>query len=207
VLEEKAVGDDLMQEALEALSLVPETGGPVTPEEFEKYRLFALAEVDGLCGGEEAIAAANFRRVGPGGKALAPDVGDRLALYGLGGLARKGRGLLGGRGGAWTPKLLLLAVTPKRLYAFDPGYRYSMRRHRRKTGRPIEVAAWDRDGARIEVAKPRPMTTLRIEPLDGGAVVHLAGPSTADDPWSLAVMALLDPSPTSAPAGGPASGS
>jgi hypothetical protein len=42
------------------------------------------------------------------------------------------------------------------------------------------------------------MSMLRIEPLAGGAVVHLSGPSIADDPWSLAVMALLDPSPTSA---------
>ena len=157
-----------MGKALEAL--MPLEFYATTPEEFEKYRLQALAEVAGLCGGEEAIAAANFGQVGAAARKF-----------------------------AWQkPKALMLAVTPKRLFVFDASYRYSILPHRRKTGRPVEVAAWERSAVRVEVARPHPMTRLRIEPLDGGPVAHLAGPSTADDPWSLAVMALLDPSPTAA---------
>jgi hypothetical protein len=191
------MNEDLLGDVLE--TLMPLETYATTPEEFEKWRLAALAEVEGLCGGEEAIAAANFRQVGPRGKALPKDMGDRLSLYGLGGLARKGSALLG-RKPARLPKALLLAVTEKRLIAFDAGYRYSVRPRRRKTGRPVEVTSWDRSGVRVEASKPNPMSTLRIEPLDGGAVVHLTGPSTEDDPWSLAVMALLDPSPTTAAA-------
>ncbi len=187
--------EDLVEKALGLL--MPLEFYETTPEEFEKYRLVALEEVAGLCGEEEAIAAANFRRVGPKGEKLAGDLGDRLASYGLGSLARKSTALFGG-GRDRLPASLMLAVTPKRLYGFDASYRYSVRRRERETGRPAEVAVWDRDGVRIEVAKPAPMSTLRIEPLDGGTVVHLVGPSIADDPWSLAVMALLDPSPTSA---------
>jgi hypothetical protein len=193
------MSDGLVQEALEAL--MPLELYEATPEEFEKYRLQALAEVAGLCGGEEAIAAANFRQVGAAGEAIPAGLGDQLAPYGLGSLARKSSGLLGRGRPARLPKALLLAVTPKRLYAFDASYRYSVRRRKRETGLPIEVAAWDRNAVRIEAIKPDPMSRLRIEPLDGGPVVHLAGPSSADDPWSLAVMALLDPSPTSAPVG------
>jgi hypothetical protein len=191
--------EDLLQKALE--TLMPLEFYEATAEEFEKYRLAALAEVDGLCGGEAAIAAANFTQVGPAGEKFSPGLSDQLAAYGLGGLARKGSALLRrGRPGP-LPKALLLAVSAKRLFAFDASYRYSPRRHKRETGRPVEVAVWDRAAVRVEVAEPDPMTTLRIEPLGGGAVVHLTGPSTADDPWSLAVMALLDPHPTSARVG------
>lgn len=38
-----------------------------------------------------------------------------------------------------TAKAALPAVTAKRLYAFDASYRYSPRRHKRKTGRPVEL--------------------------------------------------------------------
>jgi hypothetical protein len=190
------MSDDLVQKVLE--TLMPLEFYETTPEEFEKYRLQALKEVDGLTGGEEAIAAANFRRVDAKGEKIPDDLGDRLGKYGLGSLAKKGGALLGGKGGERLPTALLLAVTPKRLFAFDASYRYSVRRRLRETGRPVEVKVWDRDGARIEVRKPDPMSMLRIEPVDGGEVVHLIGPSIADDPWSLAVMALLDPSPTSA---------
>jgi hypothetical protein len=192
------MADDLVQKVLE--TLMPLEFYETTPEEFEKYRRRALEEVDGLTGGEGAIAAANFRRVDAKGEKVPDDLGDRLASYGLGSLARKGGALLGRKGGERLPTALLLAVTPKRLYAFDASYRYSVRPRLRETGRPLEVKVWDRDGARIEVRKPAPMSMLRIEPFDRGEVVHLIGPSIADDPWSLAVMALLDPSPTSAPA-------
>jgi hypothetical protein len=191
------MADDLMQEALEALSLVPSSDYEATPEEIEKYRLQALAEVDGLCGGEEAIAAANFSQVGPKGETIAAGLGDQLASYGLGGLARKGTALLRPKSAKRLPKMLLLAVTPKRLYLFDASYRYSVRPQKRKSGRPVEVASWDRDAIRVESAKPNPRARLRIEPLDGGTVLHLAGPGVDDDPWSLAMMMLLDPSPTS----------
>jgi hypothetical protein len=191
------MADDLMQEALEVIGLVSAGDRQATPEEIEKWRLKALEEVAGLTGGEEAIAAANFKQVDAKGEALPPDLNDRLAIYGLGSLARKGSSLLRrGKPGS-LPKALMLAVTPKRLFAFDASYRYSMRKQKRAHGRPVEVASWNRDAVRIEAAKPDPMSTLRIEPLDGGPVITLAGPSTVDDPWSLQVMALLDPSPTS----------
>ena len=186
--------EDLVQKVLE--TLMPLEFYETTAEDFEKYRLQALEEVAGLTGAEEVFAAANFRRVDAKGEKIADDLGDRLASYGLGSLVRKGTALLGRA--QRLPTALLLAVTPKRLYAFDASYRYSVRRRLRETGRPIEVMVWPRDGARIEVRKPAPMSMLRIEPVDGGEVVHLIGPSIADDPWSLAVMALLDPSPTSA---------
>jgi hypothetical protein len=191
------MADDLLQEALEAMSLVKSGDHQATPEEIEKYRLKALEEVAGLTGSEEAIAAANFKQVGPGGRALPADISDRLAIYGLGSLARKSTAMIRRGRPAPLPKALMLAVTRKRLYAFDASYRYSMRKAKREHGRPLEVATWDRDAVRIEAGKPDPMSTLRVEPLDGGPVLTLAGPSTVDDPWSLQVMALLDPSPTS----------
>lgn len=187
--------EDLLEKALEAL--MPLEFYETTQEEFERWRLKALEEVAGLCGDEEAIAAANFRQVDAKGEKLPADFEDRLASYGLGGLAKKGGALLGRKRAGRLPNALLLAVTAKRLYAFDAGYRYSVRRSKRETGRPVGVAAWDRADARIEIRKPDPMSMLRIEPLDGGPVLHLVGPSIADDPWSLAVMSLLDPSPTS----------
>jgi hypothetical protein len=116
-----------------------------------------------------------FRRVEAKGEKIPDDLGDRLAGYGLGSLAKKGGALLGRKGAERLPTALLLAVTPKRLYAFDASHRYSVRRRLRETGRPVEVKVWDRDGARIEVRKPGPMSMLRIEPLDGGEVVHLIG--------------------------------
>jgi hypothetical protein len=186
--------EDLLDKAL--AMLMPLEFYETTPEEFEKWRRKALEEVAGLTGGEAAIAAANFRQVDAKGEKLPADFEDRLATYGLGGLAKKGGALLGRKRAGRLPSTLLLAVTAKRLYAFDASYRYSVRRSRRETGRPVEVKVWIRDDARIEAHKPAPMSMLRIEPLDGGPVVHLVGPSTADDPWSLAVMALLDPSPT-----------
>src|ERR1700754_715617 len=84
--------EDLVQKALAAL--MPLEFYEATPEEFEKNRLQALAEVDGLCGGEEAIAAANFARVGAKGEKVS-GFADGLAPYGLAGLARKGRGAAG----------------------------------------------------------------------------------------------------------------
>lgn len=189
------MAEDLLEKALAAL--MPLEFYETTPEDFEKWRRKALEEVAGLCGEEEAIAAANFKEVDAKGEKLPADLQGRLGIYGLGGLAKRGRALLGRDSAGRLPSALLLAVTEKRLIAFDAGYRYSVRRRVRETGRPVEVKAWDRDAVRIEVRKPSPMSMLRIEPLDGDPVVHLAGPSTADDPWSLALMALLDPSPTS----------
>ncbi|MBA3864792.1 MAG: hypothetical protein H0X42_00325 [Solirubrobacterales bacterium] len=45
------------------------------------------------------------------------------------------------------------------------------------------------------------MSTLRIEPLDGSAVATLVGGSTADDPWSLELISLLDPTSSQAEVG------
>ena len=72
-----------MQKAL--ATLMPLEFYEATPEEFERYRLQALAEVDGLCGGEEAIAAANFGRVGAKGEKVSAFADDpwSLAVMGL----------------------------------------------------------------------------------------------------------------------------
>src|SRR5258708_3269902 len=97
--------EDLLEKALAVL--MPLEFYETTPEEFEKYRLQALAEVAGLTGGEEAIAAANFRRVDAKGEKITNDLGDRLAAYGLGSLARKGTALLGRKGTGRLPTALL----------------------------------------------------------------------------------------------------
>jgi hypothetical protein len=80
--------EDLLEKALEML--MPLVFYETTPEEFEKYRRQALEEVAGLCGDEEAIAAANFRRVDARGEKLPPALEDRFASYGLGIATRHG---------------------------------------------------------------------------------------------------------------------
>lgn len=55
---------------------------------------------------------------------------------------------------------MLLAVTAKRLYAFDTSYRTSTRRRERENGGPSEVAAWDRDTILCEMGKSGSMWTL-----------------------------------------------
>ena len=141
--------------------------------------------MDGLCGGEEAIAAANFGRVGAKGEKVSGFAeGSRPTASPA--WRGRARGCWAGKPDANLPKLLLLAVTEKRLIAFDASYRYSVRRHKRETGRPVEVTAWDRAAVRVEVAKPEP----EDDAADRAARRRRRGqtspgPSTADDPWSL----------------------
>jgi|GEM_PF-844297 len=162
-----------------------------TPEEFERYKTASIAEVAHLCGGEAVINAAGFRQGGAAGQSVAGDVGQRLGGLGIGFLAKKGTEAARKKRGGGLPKSMLLAVTPKKLYAFDTSYRISTRRSERESGQPTEAAVWDREAIRCERGKSGSMSTLRIEPLDGSAAATVVGGSSADDPWSLEVMALL----------------
>jgi hypothetical protein len=90
---------------------------------------------------------------------------------------------------------MLLAVTAKKLYAFDTSYRISTKRRERENGAPTEVEAWDRDTISCKMAKSGSMSTLNIEPLQGGPTITVVGGSSADDPWSLEVMGLLMAAP------------
>jgi hypothetical protein len=164
-----------------------------TPAEFEELKRSSIEEVAHLCGGEQVISAAGFRQGGAAGQDVAGDLGNRLGGLGLGFLAKKGTAMARKQRAGGLPKSMLLAVTPNRLYAFDTSYRISTRRSERENGKPTEAAAWDRDAVGFEVGKSGAMSTLRIEPRNDGAVATVVGGSTADDPWSLEVMALLDP--------------
>lgn len=166
-----------------------------SPEEFDTYRRRFIDEVAHLCGGEEVLSAATFRQGGAAGEQIAGAVGARLGGFGVGRLAKKGSGLARDKRAGGLPKSMLLAVTAKRLYAFDTSYRISTRRRVREDGKPTEVGSWDRDGIRCEVGKSGPMSTLKIEPLLGGSTTTVVGGSSADDPWSLEVMGLLVTAP------------
>ncbi len=163
-----------------------------TPEEFEQNKRRTIDSVAHLCGGEEVLSAASFRQGGAAAQDVAGDLGDRLGGLGLGFLARKGTAAARKKRAGGLPKRMVLALTPKRLYVFDSSYEISTRRSEREHGSPSEATAWNRDDVRLAVDRSGSMSTLRIEPLDGGAVASVIGGSTADDPWSLELMDLLD---------------
>ena len=140
------MADDLMLEALEVMGLVSAGDHQATPEEIEKWRLKALEEVAGLTGGEEAVAAANFKQVGAKGEPLPPDFGDRSGDVRARLARQEGLGAAPPRQARAAAESTDACCDPKRLYAFDASYRYSMRKQKREQGRPVEVASWDRDG-------------------------------------------------------------
>jgi hypothetical protein len=92
---------------------------------------------------------------------------------------------------------MVLAVTARRLFAFDTSYRISARRKSREKGVPTEVACWDRDALTCSVARSGTMSTLKIKPFEGPAATVVGG-SSADDPWSRGVMELLAEVPVAA---------
>jgi hypothetical protein len=167
-----------------------------SPEEFEDVKRATIAEVATLCGSEEVIAAAYFRQGGAGAQQGVGRLTDELGGLGLGFLARKGIGAARKKRAGGLPRSMLLAVTPKRLYAFDTSYRIAISRREREHGRPTEVEAWDRVEVEFRRGTAGDMTTLVINPLGGGATATVIGGSTADDPWSLEVIDLLAPDPS-----------
>jgi hypothetical protein len=162
-----------------------------TPEEFETYKRRSIDEVAHLCGGEEVLSAAQFRQGGAAGEKVVGGIGSRLGGLGGGMLARKGSELARNKRAGGLPKSMLLAVTPRKLYAFDTSYRIATSRRERDNGTPAEAAAWDRDAIRCEIGKSGTMSTLKIEPLGDGPTNTVVGGSSADDPWSQEVMGLL----------------
>jgi hypothetical protein len=166
-----------------------------SPEEFDTYKRQFIDEVAHLCGGEAVLSAASFRQGGAAGEQIAGAVGARLGGFGVGRLAKKGSALARDKRAGGLPKSMLLAVTEKKLYAFDTSYRISTKRRERENGTPTEVEAWDRDTIRCQMAKSGSMSTLKIEPLLDGSTITVVGGSSADDPWSLEVMGLLVAAP------------
>jgi hypothetical protein len=171
------------------------------PGEFEEHRRRSIEEVAHLCGGEEVLGAASFRQGGAAAQDIAGELGDRLGGLGLGFLAKKGTALARKKRAGGLPKRMILAVTPERLLVFDASFQISTSRREREHGQPSEAMVWRRGDVRCAVDRSGSMSTLRIEPLDGGAPATVVGGSSADDPWSLEVMALLDPSASPAEVG------
>lgn len=164
-----------------------------TPDQFETYKRQFIAEVEHLCGGEEVIAAAMFRQGGATGHQAAMRVGSQFGILG-GFLAKKAGDVAREKRAGGLPQSMMLAVTARRLFAFDTSYRISARRKTRENGVPTEVACWDREALTCSVSRSGTMSTLKIESHEGPNATVVGG-SSADDPWSREVMELLAGAP------------
>jgi hypothetical protein len=173
------------------LKLMGAEPGEVTADEFAELKGQWIAEVACLCGGEEVLAAAAFRQGGAAAGQVATQVGSRLGGMGIGMLVHKGAAMARKNVAGGLPKSVMLAVTPRRLIAFDTSFKLSPRRSVRENSRPTEVARWDRVEVAFAIDDSGAMTKLRIEPLGGGPAASLVGASSVDDPWSLELMRLL----------------
>jgi len=167
-----------------------------TPDQFDTYKRQFVEEVEHLCGGEEVIAAAMFRQGGATGHQAAMRVGSQFGILG-GLLAKKAGNAVREKRAGGLPQAMVLAVTARRLYAFDTSYRISARRKARENGQPTEVACWDREALTCSISRSGTMPTLKIEPFEGPAATVVGG-SSADDPWSREVMSLLAEAPVAA---------
>jgi hypothetical protein len=87
------------------------------------------------------------------------------------------------------PERVMLAVTPKHVYAFDCSYEISRKAKEREQGKPTEAKVWDIGAIKCSSKKSGTMTMLTID--DGEDTSTLAGGSSADDPWSQDVMRAL----------------
>jgi len=163
-----------------------------TPDQFETYKRQFVEEVEHLCGGEEVIAAM-FRQGGATGHQAAMRVGSQFGILG-GLLAKKAGNAAREKRAGGLPQAMMLAVTPRKLFAFDTSYRISARRKTRDGGTPTEVACWDRDALTCSVSRSGTMSTLKIEPSEGPTATVVGG-SSADDPWSREVMEMLAEGP------------
>ncbi len=130
-----------------------------------------------------------FRQGGAAGHQAAMRVGSQFGILG-GFLAKKAGDAAREKRAGGLPQSMMLAVTARRLFAFDTSYRISGRRKTRENGVPIEVACWDRDALTCSVSRSGSMSTLKIEPHEGPNATVVGG-SNADDPWSREVMELL----------------
>jgi hypothetical protein len=169
----------------------------VSPEDFEKYKQQWIDEVQPLVGKEKIEAVGMFRHGGAVGKKIAGRAGS-MGGFGAAGVVGNIAGGLMARGAAkkaqtqragGLPERVMLAVTPKKVYAFDYSHQISRKAKEREGGTPTEAAVWDRKGLECSAKKSGTMTTLTIE--SHGEASTLTGGSAADDAWSREVMQAL----------------
>ena len=169
-----------------------------SPEDFEKYKQLWIDQVQPLVGKEKIESVGMFRHGGALGKQIAGRAGS-MGGFAAGGVVGNIAGGLMARGAAkkgqekragGLPERVLLAVTPKKVYAFDYSHEISRKAKEREGGTPTEAAAWDRSALKCSTKKSGTMTVLSIETPDGETST-LAGGSAADDPWSKDVMKQL----------------
>ena len=134
--------------------------------------------VAGEVEGEEVMAAAGFRQGGTSASYAASKAQ-------MGGLVYAGIKMLRKKQAGGMPDKVMLAVTPKRVYAFKLGFRG--RSH--KLGE--EVGRWDRDGLKASADRGGTMTSLTLESPDGQRAT-LVGISVQDDPVSQELISVLE---------------
>lgn len=148
----------------------------MSDKQIEEWRRKCLALVGTEVGGEEVLSAAGFRRGGATASYMASKAG--------GGLLYAGVRMMGKRKAGGLPDKVMLAVTPRRLYAY-----------KLKVGRDYrlgdEVGAWDRDGLKVSTDGSGGMTALTIESPASGEKATLVGISVKDDAVSGELMAVL----------------
>lgn len=137
-------------------------------------RKLAESKVDG----EEVLAAAGFRQ----GGASANYVASKAQL---GALVYAGIKLFRKQQAGGLPDKVILAVTPNRIRAFE----LKIRGRNYEIG--DEVAAWQRQGAKITTGSGGGMTTLTIESPADGEKATLVAIGVRDDPVSLEAIDVL----------------
>ena len=141
----------------------------ISPEVAEQYRDYFRDAVKPHLD-EEVLAVGTFRTTGSGTK-------FGISKLQVGALAYGAASMAGKKKAGGLPGSFLLAVTPKGLHAF----KYKQKRNGIEAKE--EVAAWEREGLKVE-AKPMQTTTrVTLEWPDGEKVV-CDQDGMGDNPWA-----------------------
>jgi hypothetical protein len=150
----------------------------MSPDQVVEWRQKMREMVAAHVNGEEVLAAGAFRR----GGAAASMVASKAQL---GGLVYAGIKMFNKKKAGGLPERVMLAATPRRLYAFKLGFK----------GRDYkigdEVAVWERAGLNVSTERATGMTALTISSPAEGEKAILVGIGVKDDPISQEVIATL----------------
>jgi hypothetical protein len=149
----------------------------MSPDQVAEWRQQCRELVESRVDGEEVLAAAGFRQGGAGANYVASKAQ-------MGGLVYAGIKMIRKKKAGGLPDKVMLAVTPKKLYAFKLGVGRGY-----KLG--DEVGLWERAGLKVGADASGGMTALTIESPASGEKATLVGISVKDDPVSQELIGVL----------------
>lgn len=141
----------------------------ISPEIAEEYRGKFKDAVQPMLD-EDVLAVGTFRTTGAGTK-------YGISKLQVGALAYGAAGMMGKKRAGGLPSSFLLAVTPKGLHAF----KYKQKRN--GIDAKEEVAAWEREGLKVEAKPLKTTTRLTLEWPDGEKIV-CDQDGMGDNPWA-----------------------